>query len=270
MSTISQTTNALEIYDKESDILSKDYAQLHHNSIALDSLPYIDNVHPDYEAYALSLIEEEMHHISPRTDALDHLPNPFLRDKDGIPLFGGKSNLNQTEYSEFIARNGQPRQDTLDFDNNSIAAEPHGHAIQTQDGWETSLRQAKLEFEYQRSRMLNLELQAEYESGLWRHYNATLERQYAKPMSTRLEEQRLEVDKINGRRKELQETQAGPKLQILGNRWGELISKNQRLARATGVLEEEVLSLRSAAGTVAINGENETGSKREVDSDNDK
>lgn len=28
--------------------------------IVLDSLPYIDQVHPDYEAYALTLIEEEM------------------------------------------------------------------------------------------------------------------------------------------------------------------------------------------------------------------
>ena len=35
-------------------------------AVVLDSLPYVEAVHEDYEEYALSLIEEEMKQLEPR------------------------------------------------------------------------------------------------------------------------------------------------------------------------------------------------------------
>merc|ERR1719242_2265433 len=73
-------------------------------SITLDSLPYIDNLHPDYEAYALTLIEEEMQKMeqekekspsSPSDDfvLLRHLPNPL-----------GMTNSADTTPSSFVTK----------------------------------------------------------------------------------------------------------------------------------------------------------------------
>ena len=40
--------------------LSEDGNNNNSSKVIVDSLPYIDYLHPDYEAYALSLIEHEM------------------------------------------------------------------------------------------------------------------------------------------------------------------------------------------------------------------
>ena len=79
----------------------------------LDSLPYIDQIHPDYEAYALSLIDDEMQQqpfppSSPPALSMtfSHLDIPhFLQNgRDDAT-----TSLNREEYKQLVARNGQKR-----------------------------------------------------------------------------------------------------------------------------------------------------------------
>ena len=111
------------------------------------------------------------------------------------------------------------------------------------------MERAKIEFEYERLRQVNAELQSEYDSALWRHH-ATVVESSAGHVKSRLEEQLMKVDQINARRKEIQEVQAGPKLGALNFRWGELIHKNQHLAKGVNALENDVEEFRKLTGAV--------------------
>lgn len=214
-----------------------------HASI-FDSLPYVDNVLPEYEAYALSLIDEELA-SSLCPDSLHSRLNNIPNVSDDIPRFASASNLNFTEYEGLVSRDGQPRPISEGFAKNPISMEPVSALAQDEKEWEEHLSQVKIELEYQRSRLLNIEIQSQFESSMWKHHNVKLESQYAKPLAMCVEQQQIAVDEINSRRKNMQELEAGPKLQVMGNRWGEMISKNQRLVRAIQSLEEEVVNMRN-------------------------
>jgi len=221
------------------------------NSIVLDSLPYIDNVHPDYEAYALTLIEEEMQVMKPRLNAIDHLFNPLNRVNEGVPLSFEKTiyQMNKNEYANIIARDGKPRTNPIDYTKSVDATVP---IIDVTDDnalseWEEALRQAKIELEHERIRLANTELLSEFESSRWKHHNKILEERYSKPMLLISKEEQMNVDAINSKRKEMQETQVGPKLQTLETRWSELVEKNRRLERAKFSLQQEVEMLKKVS-----------------------
>jgi len=219
-------------------------------TIIFDSLPYIekDRIHPDYEAYAINLIDQEM-------QALPMNPNlyPLLQE---IPLFGNlkDSSISMVEYSELVQRGGKARPDPIDYNRIHVATEP----IQSPPtslsneadvaSWQTALNSAKIELEYQRNRLINLELQAEFESNLWKYHNTILDTHQSQPIQKTLEHQRNKVDRINAKRKYQQESQMGPKLQLLERKWGELIGTNQQLVTAIRMLEDEISSLRAAVG----------------------
>lgn len=215
--------------------------------IVLDSLPYIDHVHPDYEAYALDLIEEEMNHIEPNPHALRHLRNPLEgEDASKTPLFqfsiGG---LNVREYDDVVAREGQPRKDIIDYIN-SVQSQLPKDESSVQD-WTNSMDKAKIELEYERIRLVNAELQAEFETSIWKEHSVSLDI-YTKVMNDNLTNQKLKVDQINANRKEIQETDGAPKLLVLDRRWIELIRKNSHLSQAIGYLEAEVQRYRDMTG----------------------
>ena len=120
--------------------------------------------------------------------------------------------------------------------------------ILSADQLRQSIDRAKVALEHHRSRLTNLELQSEFESALWKHANAALERGAVAALSDGLTVQRARVDDVNARRKTMQEEEAAPKLNRLGARWEELVGNNMRLSEATRLLQEEVARLRSEAG----------------------
>jgi pre-mRNA-splicing factor SPF27 len=205
----------------------------HSNEVVLDSLPYIDQIHPDYEAYALTLIEEEMQKMEP--------PPSIPYDATATPVFQySKHSVNKTEYEHLVKRNGQPRnkdeQMNLDFTQKVKSALPQNTSDKSQ--WEEAIDRAKIELEYERLRQVNVELQGEFDTSIWK-YRAELHESDSKYMKACLEDQLMKVDQINAKRKEMQEVQAAPKLSALTQRWGELIQKNRHLARGVRSLEDE-------------------------------
>ena len=217
-------------------------AAIDRNEVVLDSLPYIDQVHPDYEAYALTLIEEEMQKLQP--------PQPMSYDANSSPSFkSSKHQINKIYYEEAVKRNGQQRneKDQIDFTQKMKSSMPQNSSDKLQ--WEETINHAKVELEYERLRQVNAELQAEYDSSLWKYHSNVLESnsKYAKKC---LEDQLMKVDQINARRKEMQEVQAAPKLGALNHRWGELIHRNRHLARGVRTLENDVKGFRKISGAV--------------------
>jgi len=241
-------------------------------SITLDSLPYIDNLHPDYEAYALTLIEEEMQKMeqekeespsSPSDDfvLLRHLPNPLgmTNSADTTPTsFVTKAektpySLNRTEYEDLVARNGQPRTDGVDFKKKMMQSSTISKSLKSkgskakQGEWEDAISKAKIELEYERLRMVNAELQSEYESSLWKHHTQNLE-SISSEVKKKLTKQQMAVDQINARRKDAQTGKGGPKLQILGQKWDEGLKRVSLLADGVEKLTHEVEGLRNITG----------------------
>ena len=115
--------------------------------------------------------------------------------------------------------------------------------------WEKSIRQAKIELEYERLRQVNAELQSEYSSSLWKYHANEMESN-SKFIKSCLEDQLMKVDTINARRKDMQEVQAAPKLVALNQRWAELIHKNRHLARGVGDAEDELVRLQKTTGVL--------------------
>lgn len=210
--------------------------------IVLDSLPYIDQVHPDYEAYALTLIEEEMQKMQP--------PPPLSYDANSTPAFkSSKLQMNKIYYEELVQRNGQPRSkdEQIDFTQKMKSTLPQNTSDKSQ--WEEAINRAKIELEYERLRQVNAELQAEYDASLWKYRTNELESN-SKHAKNCLEDQLMKVDQINARRKEMQEVQAAPKLGALNHRWGELIHKSRHLAKGVRALEDDVRGFRKITGAV--------------------
>mmetsp|Transcript_16888 Transcript_16888/g.21365 ORF Transcript_16888/g.21365 Transcript_16888/m.21365 type:complete len:291 (-) Transcript_16888:67-939(-) len=243
-------------------------------TITLDSLPYIDNIHPDYEAYALTLIEEEMQKMDQEKDEskavssssddflfLRHLPNPLGtgNSADSTPSsFLTKAektslSLNKTEYEDLVARNGQPRTDKVDYkmkmmESSSIAKKLKSKGKKaTQEEWEGAIEKAKVELEYERLRMVNAELQSEYESSLWKHHAQKLEA-ISSEVKEKLSKQQMAVDQINAQRQDAQTVKGGPKLQILSQNWDEGLKRVSLLADGVEKLTNEVEGLRSITG----------------------
>lgn len=244
------TTTALAKYEAI-EIKHKNNAIF--NEITLDSLPYIDNLHPDYEAYALTLIEEEMENMGdpPSEDTqLRHLTNPLgsTGNADATPAFkssGLHSNLNRTEYERLVARHGQPRTDAVDYREKMRSTKPNDQDNEKE--WNEAINRAKAELEYERLRMVNSELQSEYESSLWKHQTKQLE-MISYNLKSELSHQQMKVDQINARRKDMQTGKAAPKLHILSQKWDEGLNRVKLLSEGVEKLNEEVEELRKVTG----------------------
>ena len=219
------------------DLDRKDFKAEANNVIILDSLPYVDDIHPDYEAYALSLIEEEMESLKPRTNALDHLPN-LLDERSS------RTEFLENELKDLEARGGQPRQDLVSYTQRYKALSPDEADAKK---WEAALQQAKSELEYERLRLINAELQNEYAVSIWKnqaiHLESTGER-----FEGLLTDQNLVVGRVNAKRKDSQEKIGGPKLQIMNAKWEELIGKNFRLMKGIDFLETGIEEMKRDGG----------------------
>lgn len=230
--------------------------------IALDSLPYIDNLHPDYEAYALTLIEEEMQKMQDQNDndsplpsdedRLRHLSNPLglNGNADTTPEFKSSrlngNSINIVEYESLVERQGQPRTDMIDYSTIIQSTKPSDDNNNLKD-WKDAIQKAKAELEYERLRMVNIELQSEFETPLWQHQTKRLEI-LSNHVKDRSSQQQRNVDEINAKRQHMQTEKAAPKLNVLSRKSDEGLNRVTLLVDGVEKLRKEVEVLRQVTG----------------------
>jgi len=210
-----------------------------------DSLPYIDYQDADYEAYALSLIEQEMNSSMsepPKTTTAAKSHEGLLTALKSDDSLLVNAPLLRSRYMELakLKRAGKevpPHKPRISVP----IVEPS--SSDDREAWSVALAAAKAQLEGQRSRLLNLEVQQSLDADHWKSYNQGLDGNLG-VLRDDLKEQRMVVDRINARRKDAQEA-AVPKLQNLTRKYDALIDKRHRIASATRALEREVKRLRT-------------------------
>lgn len=258
------------------------------DAVVLDALPYVEPLDPDYEQYAISLIEEELHHtlnerakepnaVNANGEIEDH---PSLRSLlpsslsgrgsgsggDDAPDFGGKAPYAAEAYKSIVARREANQDGTMSMDDSDMEWMTRPDPIAQNGGnidkrgdekaiisdLNTSIATSKIKLEQERLHLVNLELYQQFESSRrWMDYHSQLESHYVTPMSDAVARQRLKVDGINAGRMEEQEM-AARKLRGLTGRFDQLVDKNHRLGKAIAGLEAEVEGLRQVVGVEAM------------------
>lgn len=189
--------------------------------VVLDGLPYVETVDEDYEAYALSLIEEEMAKISPRS--MQELPPLKLSEM-------GQQQYDAVASGEEITR-FQPQEVSTPSDMDDVEA------------WEHSVQHARAAYEAERLRKMILDLESDHGAHQWKHYTSNVLENLSSALQQNYSSQREVVDEINVQRQKQQQP-TGQTLQVLRNQWHELIQKKHALAMATLQLEVDVDALK--------------------------
>lgn len=190
-------------------------------TIVLDSLPYIEAVHEDYEEYALALIEEEMRCIEPR---------PLKK----IPPLKFRTPMMQTEYGNVKT--------VTDSDNNEVATKQRAEYVSFQpakiarpatiEEWTNhAIPEIKTRLEAERIRGQVLE--AEKADGVvsWKEHNAALDD--VKALWTRKWKERADaVEEINFQRQRTQQENFGPELDQLNQEYQQVLYRRNQLEHA--------------------------------------
>jgi hypothetical protein len=256
--TDSQNSYVLNIQEDGKQLqLSEQQPQVVEAQMVLDSLPYIDEFPEEYESYALHLIEEEIKSMGEPTTSPSYVPPSGISLSEPPRLLNGP--LSRMEYNRLVKREGQPRPTSESFGwathkqpkrssstssliQQALPQPPAQPLWNDEHAWKKSLQTAKIEFEKQRLRQLNLELQQYYEPDQWRLYISQLSKQ-EETMNRIAEQQQLLVDAINLERKDKQQGSAD-KLTRLSHQFNELVERNHVLNIATVELEHEIKSLQ--------------------------
>jgi len=238
--------------------------------LVLDALPYVEALDPNYENYAISLIEEELSNNVETTEQ-QILNHPSLRKTNGInshtsPNFGGNAPLAMAAYEQLVRRkeaNGDEEEDTTAnpkkpyFEINrpnpmsSIDSTTSTTNISEEElisNLQTSIKTSKIQFEILRNTHMNLELNSNIQSSTnYTSYAQLLQNNYLNTTQVAVENQRHVVDGINGSRMEEQRV-AIDKLHGMNVKYDNLVDKNRRLGIAVTNLEAEVSSLKKSVG----------------------
>jgi len=200
--------------------------------VHIDALPYVDSFPEDYESYALSLIEAEMGSADmPPFDPnrlLSRLRHNYQADK---PRNLGP--ITTKEYQMLVERQGQERP-------------PNEHIkviLASERSSQDPIMAARIEWETQRLRQINLELQQIYETGQWKLHISQLTQKDALAKD-KLESLKRKVDQINAERKSLQESKIGA-LQRHQAKYHKLVHGNFRLVHAKQQLETQIKQLEN-------------------------
>jgi len=243
--------------DDNSNIKSSDHKS---PTIIIDSLPYIDYIHPDYEAYALSLIEHEMQKndeqttATTRTTQLHEKCNSYQLQLPNDNNFLFNAPISQKEYKQLESRDGEPHNSNRNSSSNTfkkIIHEPQQllssfTSNEENKKWKDSIKELKIEIEKQRHININLQLQQIFESGQWRMYNASLEEVCNKYQAIANDKKR-KIDEINALRASKQEG-IHDKLMKFSGVWSDIIMKHCKLVLATDSLENDVKKRRLGLG----------------------
>jgi len=257
--------------------------------VVLDALPYVEALDPNYENFALSLIEQEMSNVQ-TTEEQILLNHPSLRKTNGInshtsPNFGGNAPLAMAAYEQLVARkeaNGDEEEDTTTTTKkpyfevhrpnpmSSIDSTTSTTNISEEElisNLQTSIQTSKIQFEILRNQHMNLELNSNIQSSNnYTSYAQNLQNNYLNTTQVAVEHQRHVVDGINGSRMEEQRV-AIDKLHGMNVKYDNLVDKNRRLGIAVTNLEAEVSNLKKSV--VGGNDDNVGVVKNVVEEDGD-
>ena len=213
---------------------------------SIDSLPYVDVEAPfDYQAYAVSLIEEEMRAME-RDEGVDTRAERYLSSMPPLPGASRMSDLVRLEVEKVQKQkknmgNSAMPGGPLSLRSPSWAKRPSGSLKSDIDAWKSALTELKAKIESERARLVNLELMKSFGQSSWLQHNASL-RKVCSSTEDSLQSARLEADVVNGSRSEAQEA-IRPMLDSLGSRFHELAYKNANLKRVNQALTEEIEQL---------------------------
>ena len=199
----------------------------------MDSLPYVETVHEDYEEYALALIEEEMKVIAPR---------PMRK----IPPLNFRTPMMRTEYESLVV-NGK-LEDGVDAQKSFVQTRPKEQfqlfqpkkvmkpsTMQGRKDDENTIldaiSQMKSRYEAERIRALLLDVDKEEGVSIWKAYNAKLD-ELAGFWNTLLKQEIETVEEINFRRQQSQTQQVGPEITRLNQKYQEALYRRNQLEHA--------------------------------------
>ena len=190
----------------------------------IDSLPYVEDVHQDYEDYALTLIEDEMKQIEPRSLKM-------------IPAVNFRTPLMKTEYRERVVAGEFKAREQQSYQPRNISRPS------TLDEWRTvALPQAKSRFEAERIRASLLEAETDEAVLNWKAYNTIVLEQMRDQLSKTLAGQKEAVEEINFQRQQAQQKQYWPELQQLSIDYQQILYRRNQMEHAIeGVRREAKL-----------------------------
>ena len=178
----------------------------------LDSLPYVETVHEDYEDYALALIEEEMQQSNPRAFAKP-------------PTLKFRSPMMEQEYRSLVVNNEYVPREGTSFQPRKIAKPD------TAAEFVNAINEAKTRYEAERIRGIVLEAEKGEAAENWKDFNNSLERQRLE-WSNALQKQSEIVEEINYQRQQAQINQFGPQLEQLNLEYQQALYRINQLKYA--------------------------------------
>ena len=202
------------------------------SEVMLDSLPYVETVHEDYEEYALALIEDEMKEIAPR---------PIKK----IAPIKFRTPIMQTEYETLVVKGeSEDGGDAPEV----IRKRPKEHLQQFQpkkikkpttfEEWEKDSKSSndvlsQMRRRYEAERIRGLVLAAEKAEGvaMWKDYCTSLD-EIAEFWKKMLEKEIEAKEEINFRRQELQTQQFGPEIDRLSQEYQQVLYRRNQLQHA--------------------------------------
>jgi Breast carcinoma amplified sequence 2 (BCAS2) len=205
--------------------------------LILDSLPYIDALHEDYEEYALALVEAEMQNMVPP-------------EVSRLTPVRWKSSLVQQDYRALIR---DPNALELRDWNWDRAVEPTIPTTKNEsmdiereqlDAWRQAVRQARIEYESELRRSIVLEIEQSVASVFqWKQYGTKLE-QIQSTMVAKVNMEKSKVDQIHARRQKHQE-QVAVHLQRLSSEFNHAVHKRIKLEAAVEFMKQKLEILKT-------------------------
>jgi pre-mRNA-splicing factor SPF27 len=204
----------------------------------MDSLPYIDPVNEDYEQYALALIEDELQHVPPAT-----IKHPLLRDKP-LQLRSDCLRRSYQRLEQERTQGNGVEDDTTVLDEiaPAVAVPPPIDATTETNVqvWESAVQQARIDWE--RERIRSIQLQGAKDSAVesWKMYIASVLETQQHGLHQQLDARKQEIEEINHARQRDQSTRYGKQLSILEGQYHGLVQKNYQLKQAIAELQNEL------------------------------
>mmetsp|Transcript_3693 Transcript_3693/g.7939 ORF Transcript_3693/g.7939 Transcript_3693/m.7939 type:complete len:262 (-) Transcript_3693:3341-4126(-) len=233
----------------------------------MDSLPYVETVHEDYEEYALALIEEEMKAI---------VSHP---EKKKFPM-NFRTPVMQAEYNTLVVMEGDteggdaPALVFRDRSKEQFQEFQHAKIVKptTTEEWTKTavggggdaLSQIKARFEAERIRSLVLEVEKEEGVANWKEYNARLD-DLGAFWAKSLKQQMDAVEEINFRRQQAQTQQVGPEIDRLNEEYEQALYRRNQMEYSIEGLKRET-NINNAGDSSS--GGDAASRKRKVDGDN--
>ena len=205
----------------------------------LDSLPYIDTIHPEYEHYAISLLEQEMQQVSstsaelhPRVQQLiqsaQHPTNPS-RKRTRLVTGEEKEDVVVPNQKENSGTTGIKLTDVTKEVFPSPPSSDHPTKI---DEWQTTVRKARIAYEKERVRSMELNIDQEMLSESWKRFNQDILQPQLEQYQTLVQDEQYQVSKINLERQERQTKEYHATLSQLQYQYHDLVQKISALRHA--------------------------------------